>query len=62
MFTKVGEFNGKKIFQIWKDREASTDVNGRPLVAFGLNKARTILAHVDDIQRFVEAYGNGDRS
>lgn len=62
MFVNTGEFKGKRIFQIWKDRESSTDVNGRPLVAFGVNKARAILANVDEIRRFVEAYGNGERS
>jgi hypothetical protein len=44
--TEVGEYKGSKTLSIMSD--------DRRIISFGINKARAILASIDEIRQFVE--------
>lgn len=49
--TEVGEFKGNKTLSI---------ISGdRRVISFGLNKAKAIIACIDEIKKFSEATDNG---
>jgi hypothetical protein len=55
------QYQGKPMFQIhdqdkWKNRDEGEDIF--PLVSFGVNKAVRILAHIEDLKKWV-AQQNG---
>lgn len=47
MTSKIGEYKGKAVLELRKD-----DNDEYPF-SFGVSKAKLILAHVDDIAKFV---------
>ena len=48
MVAKEEEFKGSKILALFENEN-----DERSVISFGLRKARIILAHVDDIKKFV---------
>lgn len=44
--TEIGEYKGSKTISIMSD--------DRRVISFGVNKAKAILASIDDIKKFVE--------
>lgn len=56
MSTKAfkGEFKGKQIFEIHVVDEEDTPKYDRPLISFGVNKAKAILDHIEEIKEFVD--------
>jgi len=52
MVTKITEYKGRPIFGIYKTTEETY-----PVVSFGLEKAKVILAHIDGIKSFVLTAG-----
>ena len=49
--TEVGEFKGNKTLSIFS--------GDRRVISFGLNKAKAIIACIDEIKKFSEATDNG---
>lgn len=45
--TEVGEYKGSKTLSIMSD--------DRRIISFGINKAKAILASIDEIRQFVES-------
>ncbi len=55
----VEEFKGNKIFKIYKVDEEGNEVEKYgTIVSFGISKAKYILEHIEDIQKFVDTYSN----
>jgi len=54
--TKVfeGEFLNKKIFSIYKINKKQEFGKYPPVISFGINKARLILKHIDEIKLWIE--------
>lgn len=53
----VEEYKGNKILKIFKiDDEGNEIEKYGTIVSFGLTKAKYILEHIEDIQKFVETY------
>ena len=50
------EFKGHDILQIWKDDAVPGAEKQFPVVAFGVPKAKAILASVEAIKTFVEKF------
>ncbi len=57
MTAKEGEYNGHPTIEL------TTDGSGYPVrLSFGLAKARLILEHIEDIEKFVEKSNSGPSS
>lgn len=52
---EIGEHKNNPTIAIWEVDEEGYDVGDYPTIAFGLKKAKAILKHVPDIQKFIEA-------
>ncbi len=53
----VEEFKGNKIFKIFKvDEEGNELEKYGTVISFGLTKAKYILEHIEDIQKYVDTY------
>ena len=51
MATKMGEFKGNKTITLFDE---GSETSEKYPFSFGLNKAKLILANIEDIKKFVE--------
>lgn len=53
------EFKGNKMFAVFEVDDAGQPVSEYPVVSFGLKKAKAILEHLSDLQKFVAENDKG---
>lgn len=53
---KLGEFAGKPFLAIHEIKNG--EISERPVISFGLKKAKAVIAAIAEIEKFVEAGGN----
>lgn len=51
----IDKYKGKKTFGIWNVDNDGDKVGDYPVVAFGLTKAKALLAHIDELEEYVDA-------
>ena len=60
--TKIGSYKGHPLFSIVKEYEKDGEKKESAYIKFGLGKAKAILAHLEELKKFVEDNDNGNTS
>lgn len=48
------EFKGKPLFCVYEINDSGEKIKDRPVVSFGLTKAKALSKHVEELKKFVE--------